>query len=379
MTPAILATAPTPRYHALDGLRAAMMLLGIYLHVAVAYATIPGGWPYKQPELTGALNVTVVLIHIFRMPVFYVMAGFFAALLYARYGFRRAARNRFGRIVIPFVAGWAILLPLVSWLAGWRIERHIEPLHLWFLEYLLLLYALAVVAVPALARLPIRWRGALERGFRTAIDSRWAPLWFALPSFLIVLTMHEPGLDTPTSFIPIPRIVAAYAIPFTVGWLLHRNVDLLDAVSRRTGANALWALGATGGFAVLAALYFAGVIQRPSSLSWLFFVSRALHALAMWSLILTITGLFLRTLSAPSVTWRYLCDSSYFLYIAHMPVILAFQRLLDPVAIPPLAKVPLVLVGTTLVLLALYHVAVRPTIVGAVLNGRRYPVRLAPA
>src|SRR5258708_3156612 len=195
--PTILPAEAAPRYHALDGLRAAMMLLGIYLHVAVAYAPI-GGWPYKQAELTPALNLTIIWIHIFRMPVFYVMAGFFAALLYARWGFRPATANRVRRIAIPFVVGWLVVFPLVvalvvlgkgslaaavAPLPPALFWTRLHPLHLWFLEYLLVLYGLAVIAVPALGALPVRWRGALERGFRTAVSSWAAPLVFALPSF----------------------------------------------------------------------------------------------------------------------------------------------------------------------------------------------------
>src|SRR5882672_7747721 len=108
--------AAASRYHALDALRAAMMFLGIYLHAAVAYSPI-GGWPYKSAQLTTALDSSVGLIHVFRMPVFYVMAGFFAALLLQRYGLRGAADNRFWRIVVPFVVGW-IILPLVMFLAA---------------------------------------------------------------------------------------------------------------------------------------------------------------------------------------------------------------------------------------------------------------------
>ncbi|HMK02375.1 MAG TPA: hypothetical protein VK552_23890, partial [Reyranella sp.] len=84
----IAPTATPSRYHALDALRAAMMFLGIYLHATVAYSPV-GGWPYKPAQLTTALDFSVGLIHVFRMPVFYVMAGFFAALLLQRYGFRR--------------------------------------------------------------------------------------------------------------------------------------------------------------------------------------------------------------------------------------------------------------------------------------------------
>src|SRR5262249_49112188 len=72
------------RYHALDALRAAMMFLGIYLHAAAAYSP-HGDWHVKPPQVTTALDYTIAWIHVFRMPVFYVMAGFFAALLLARY------------------------------------------------------------------------------------------------------------------------------------------------------------------------------------------------------------------------------------------------------------------------------------------------------
>ena len=78
------------RYHALDALRAAMMFLGIYLHAVAAY-TPEAGWPWKQAEQTSTLLWSLSLIHVFRMPIFYAMAGFFTALLIARYGFRGAA------------------------------------------------------------------------------------------------------------------------------------------------------------------------------------------------------------------------------------------------------------------------------------------------
>ena len=107
----------TERFHALDALRAAMMFLGIYLHAVVAYSP-NGGWPWRQPELTRTLDWSISVIHVFRMPIFYAMAGFFTALLLARYGMRRAAWNRFMRIVVPFVVGWIVVCPLVLFLGG---------------------------------------------------------------------------------------------------------------------------------------------------------------------------------------------------------------------------------------------------------------------
>ncbi|MFI5001478.1 MAG: acyltransferase family protein [Reyranellales bacterium] len=374
------------RYHALDSLRAAMMFLGIYLHVVVAYSP-RGGWPLKLPPLTSALDVTATLIHVFRMPVFYVMAGFFAALLYQRYGLRRAAENRFQRIVVPFVVGWLILFPLQIVLAGpvqygwsrvWdgivsgRVLAYVHPMHLWFLEYLVVLYLLAVVVGYAVVKLvPSGAQVLFMVVFRRAAASLWAPLLFTVPSFLALLPMKWPGLEDPPSFLPTARIVIAYAIPFAFGWLLFLNADLLDTLRRRAWVYTLLA-------AIPCALY-PWLMGAPIDRDVAFYGARAAHSLALWLLIYGITGLFLRYFEGYNPLLRYLCDSSYFLYVASMPVIMSFQLLLMNTGWPPLLKIAVNLAGSVAVLLVMYRYAVRPTFIGEALNGRRYSLRSIPA
>ena len=368
------------RYHALDALRAAMMFLGIYLHAAVAYSP-EGGWPWRQQELTHSLDWSMSLIHVFRMPIFYAMAGFFAALLLARYGFRRAAWNRFMRIGVPFVVGWMVVWPLTILLAGigyfglertlrgfasGRVFAFLGPTHLWFLEYLIVLYVLAAIAVvltPML--LSQRVRTAALRDFRAIMLSPWAPLVLAVPSFAAQLLMANPWIEDPPGFMPVFRLVAVYAIPFAFGWLLFLQSDLLETIARRAWLYAP--------MAVVACLAYRGSYYLPLGTDVRFYLIRGMHAVAEWLLILGVAGLFLRYLGGHSPYRRYLCDSSYFLYIAHAPVLLAFQLLLRDVDLPPLAKVALVLVGTIAILMPVYRYGVRPTFIGAVLNGRRYP------
>ncbi|HSI00943.1 MAG TPA: acyltransferase family protein [Reyranella sp.] len=373
------------RYHALDSLRAAMMFLGIFLHAVVAYSP-NGGWPWKQAELTRSLDWSISVIHVFRMPIFYAMAGFFTALLLARYGLRRAAWNRFGRIVVPFVVGWMVVWPLVMLLAGTglynfdiaigafksgAIWRYAHPLHLWFLEYLIVLYLLAAAAVALVPRvLSPPTRQGLLLGFRRVVQSPWAPLILALPSFAAQLLMPNPWIEDPPGFVPVFHIVLVYAIPFAFGWLLFLNVDLLDVIAKRAWLYAPLAALASYGYLLS---YGLGLDRAVAG-----YVIRAVHSLAMWLLILGVTGVFLRLLSGHSAYRRYLCDSSYFLYIAHMPVILAFQLLLKDVDLLPLEKMAIALIGTIAVLMPVYRFAVRPTIIGAVLNGRCYPSTLGP-
>src|SRR5436190_5904166 len=283
----------TMRYHALDSLRAAMMFLGIYLHAVVAYSP-SGGWPWRQSELSRTLDWSLAVIHVFRMPIFYAMAGFFTALLIARYGLRRSAWNRFMRIVVPFVVGWLIVWPLVMLEAGtgrfnfeiaWQalvtgsLFKYAHPLHLWFLEYLIVLYVLAALA---LAVVPLvlspKARAAALQGFGAIVRSPWAPLVLAVPSFAAQLLMPNPWIEDPPGFVPVFRIVAVYAIPFAFGWLLFLKSELLEVLIRRA-----WLYAALAVVASVAYLYsYALPLDRATTL----IVVRAVHSLDMWLLIL---------------------------------------------------------------------------------------------
>jgi glucan biosynthesis protein C len=374
------------RYHALDALRAAMMFLGIYLHAVVAYSP-NGGWLFKPPQLTTTLDWSMIVIHIFRMPVFYVMAGFFSALLLQRYGSKRAIANRFWRIAVPFVAGWIVIYPVAMFLAACgrrgldpavdfilsgRFLDYAHPLHLWFLEYLIVFYVVAAIVVVSLPLVvPPGMRERLLGLFRSVVRSVWAPLPLGVLSFLALLPMPHAWLDDPPGFVPSVRLVVAYGIPFGFGWLLFASADMLDVLRERG-----WLYMAA---AVAACIAYIALLYSFADRGMAFYAMRAMHAFAMWCLILGTTGLFLRYLSGHSALRRYLCDSSYFLYIAHLPVIMLFQLILLDVPLPPLAKIVLVLAATIAVLLPLYHYGVRSTFIGVVLNGRKYPGALAPA
>ena len=109
------------RLYALDGLRATILLRGLVLHVACSFVVADYGaaWPYKDFETnTKVADHLVAFIHIFRMPVFYILAGFFAALLFYRRGAQELLINRVQRILVPFVIGLLILYPLGLFGAG---------------------------------------------------------------------------------------------------------------------------------------------------------------------------------------------------------------------------------------------------------------------
>ena len=95
------------------------------------------------------------------------------------------------------------------------------------------------------------------------------------------------------------------------------------------------------------------------------------QALFCWLMILGAVGVCRRSLSKERTWVRYLSDSSYWLYLAHLPLVLVGQRLLQPLPLPGLAKFTILLVGSTAILFASYQWGVRYTFIGARLNGPR--------
>lgn len=382
-------------YPSFDALRGAMMLLGIYLHAAVAYSE-HGNWPWKDGATTSIFDISLGLIHVFRMPVFYVMAGFFAALLLAGRGPAGFIRNRAVRILAPFAVGWLVLFPLVAALAtvgtsleegrsgawetvqaltpAWLLRRRLDPMHLWFLEYLLMFYAVAVAAVPFTAHL----RGVarvLDRGFRAVVTSRAAPVLLAIPTCPILFFMENGAIDDAAGFAPEARLFTAYGLCFAWGWLLWRNVDVLPALAgiRRGGAYVM--LGAAT--ALLGYLLWYWQDTRAGEPMILSVVSAWCLAGATWLFVLGFIGLALGLIDREIPWVRYLADSSYWLYLIHVPVLLGFQLTLADTDWPPAIKMLAVLTASLATLLGSYHLLVRPTWIGAVLNGRRHRIRHA--
>jgi peptidoglycan/LPS O-acetylase OafA/YrhL len=74
---------------------------------------------------------------------------------------------------------------------------------------------------------------------------------------------------------------------------------------------------------------------------------------------------------------RYISDSSYWLYIAHLPLVLLAQMVVRTWPISAWAKFSLVCVVVTGILLVTYEFMVRYTLIGTMLNGKKTRPRKA--
>ena len=378
---------PAQRYHALDALRAAMMLLGIVLHAMASYTTVPLGdaWPYRDPQTSSHFNLPIFLIHIFRMPAFFAMAGFFAALLYARGGLRSFVINRTKRVLMPFVIFWVALAPLLA--AGFLFAIYqgtetsvreivadnsetsaVSTMHLWFLYFLLIFYAASVAVI-----LAARGRALQPRLCATlTLAPGSVGLWTAI-TMLTLLPITHPGIDGSTLLLPPIRTLLAYGVFFFFGWLLFVGRDRLEALNTSFGWHL--ALGVVG----VAGYIYIYEVGKPLT------DPQATHAAACfamavstWGFVLGITGLFLRVASHERPVVRYLSGAAYWTYLVHLPVVITTVGALARVPVHAFLKFSIVLTVTTAVCLLTYHYLVRTTVIGQLLNGTRRPSSGSP-
>src|SRR5512140_2721880 len=90
------------RLYALDAVRAGALLLGVVFHATMSL--LPGQqiWLTRDWE-SPALAVVFFVSHLFRMSLFFLIAGFFGRMSCERLGTKGFVRDRLKRIGIPLV------------------------------------------------------------------------------------------------------------------------------------------------------------------------------------------------------------------------------------------------------------------------------------
>ena len=244
----------------------------------------------------------------------------------------------------------------------WRLYKLLAfvPIfhHLWFLYYLLWLLVI-FVPVALLAR-NFKWRlpdfligvpGCLV----WLIPLTW---WFQ------TLMPGEFGPTTAVGFVPWPPLLGYYAIFFFFGAMCFGRGIWEEKVGR------YWPLWFV--FSLVLGLWGMVLLEEGGeAVPWL-------ASGFAWMTIIAMMGFFRAFLNQGNPKVRYLSDSAYWLYLAHLPVMIAVQILISGWEIPLIIKLVIVIGGVTAVLLVIYEFAIRYTWIGAILNGRKFRVSPPP-
>lgn len=385
----------TERLHALDAVRGFALFLGVVLHGTMSFFPDPQIWLTVDAERSPVLSATFFVIHIFRMATFFLLAGFFGRMAFHRKGAWTFIKDRAKRIALPLVAFWpfsmGLIIALMIWSAariyGWPLPADLPPppkpdvpfyfplTHLWFLYVLIWFYAIVLVSRGAVVLFDRKQvlRNAAGGAVAFLVKSNLAPAVLAAPVAAALLSMpfwvKWFGVPTPDqSLLPNAPALATFFSAFCLGWLLHRRIDLLQVLKNR------WFWNLTASVALIAAcLYMAGPAPEliPAAKGPETQIFAALYALAIWTTTFALIGLGLKFLDRESPAIRYLADSSYWIYIVHLPLVVALQIAVNKIALPAEVKFAGILIVAFAIMLASYQYLVRYSFIGAMLNGRK--------
>ena len=188
------------RFHGLDALRGFAMLLGIVLHAGLPYMGIGEVWP-SDGRSSPAIKVGFEFIHVWRMPLFFILTGFFANLIVSNKSWKSWYQNRFSRIFLVAIIFIPVMSLTIPWIFAYGKTGEFsffystegQPHHLWFLWHLIIitiftamlrfLYIQYLRAINVLSGMhQLLMRHQLEQPYYLMHQQHHVMYWFQLPT-----------------------------------------------------------------------------------------------------------------------------------------------------------------------------------------------------
>ncbi|WP_054258895.1 acyltransferase family protein [Propionispora sp. 2/2-37] len=155
--------ADKSRMYFFDNLRAAIILIMVFFHVAMGYTTWDLKWWYVNDiQKNSFFDLFVFATDVYIMPVMFFIAGYFAPAVLLKQGLVLFWRNKLIRIVLPWLGGVLMIAPLIaysaifsrteappSYFSFWLYDffgAYYQQAHYWFLEILAAFFLLFTTA-----------------------------------------------------------------------------------------------------------------------------------------------------------------------------------------------------------------------------------------
>ena len=361
------------RWPAVDWLRVLALMALIPLHAAIPFK--PGGLPLIQNDDTSQLlNLVVIWLHEFRLPLLFLIAGMGAAMSLRRRRLRSFLTERCRRLLIPLAFGVLVVVPPMVYLekrfigaiepgladfyqslltAGVYPQGNLSWHHYWFIAYLFL-FCLAAVPVVSLLR---KSRELCVHASRR-LDRNAGLFALILPLALIDVALRASYPGFPDLIHDWANLLQWFAI-FMAGYAmaLHPTLFMRAAAVRRTSLALAIALSVL--------LYLRYIEPTPSIPSFdamsptaygTFCLLRSAH---IWCWLLALCGLAERHLNRDSALLRYLRPAVFPVFCVHLPLTVAIAYVLVGLPLSLATKYCVLVVATGVLSLCLYEYCLR--------------------
>lgn len=332
------------RFHYLDACRALFMLCGIPYHVSLLYAG--GHWGIDQGVQSKLLTLGNEVLSLFRMPAFFLIAGFFAALTLQKRENFAWLENRIVRLGVPLLFATICILPLqmlamsfdgnpelVDGLLRWKaMVGGFGPqweYHLWFLRDLLIYSAV----------LALFWPAVVSSVARLSLDSiRFDPFLLTLALILVLasplievatwISVHATGFLVYTS-----KRFWLNAVFFLLGIVLFLSPEWRSKIFQLRVSRVLLCL---------ALLVFCAYLNyAPGGAQYAKFLEASGAYVLGW---LIIAGVH-KWADRPSPLVAFFVSAAFTIYLVHLPFVMLFAHVSAALDLPPVLEFTLLCVA----------------------------------
>ena len=366
------AARQSSRLHYLDWLRVLAILMVFLFHALHPFDI--ADWHIKNAEQSKALTVVLALLSLWGLPFIFLIAGTGSWFALQRRTASQYASERFKRLLIPFVGGAVVFMPVMiyfEWVhktaTGALQTSFLEFVsnrnvglsprwfgvlgyHLWFLGFL---FSFAMVTLPLLLWLKGESGKAVVSRIAQWCERQGGILWFILPLLLVQLSLR-PLFSQEHDWADFSFQMTF----FVLGHVLCSNERFARAIRRD------WLLLLTVAISTTAILVATLAFGDPYAWSNTpdipeFYLVWSLITISAWCWSLSVLCLGMRFLNFSNAWLRYGQEAVLSFFVVHQPVIIviAFYVVQWNVGIP--LKMLTVVLSSFVVSVGLYERMIR--------------------
>lgn len=347
------------RIHFLDNIRVFAMLTVLAVHALFFYA--PTAYiNYIMHFKTDfyVIDYIIAALHYINMPIYFVLAGFFAAHMLKNKMIAYFFNERIVKLAIPLVAGLIIFSPLhilmylfkSSVNPAWHNNLFfhffsilLNPEYLWFIYYLLL-YSL-IFAFCSQIRM-------LKSLFDFLFLKKWSIALILVLLALFISLGNTIAIALPMNIKLIPQPFFVYGLFFSWGYITYENPNIFEFNKKYC-----WILSGVSLISLMT-MYYMHILAIP------------LDAITLFTLVNFFFGFFYRYLNINNRFLRYLSTTSYWTYLINFPLFCMMALPVFSLAIPLAFKFVLEICCVLLISLGSYELIIKRTFLLQIYQGK---------